>query len=126
MDILLFFYGFILIGILIFPFIVLSKKQVSGEANISRERLELETHRKMLLENLKDLKAEMDSGKISIAEFNDLSGDIVDSLKKIDIELEKSNLIGLNNSGISRICSNCQFISTNTEAQFCARCGKKL
>lgn len=44
----------------------------------------------MLLENLKDLKIEMDTGKIQASEFTELSKDIIGDLKELTLNWNPS------------------------------------
>jgi ribosomal protein S27AE len=110
MDILLLFYIIILISILLFPFLYL-KYSNSNQKFLSEDVLS----RKILMENLRDLKAEYDTGKLKLNEFEELSKKIVNELDELDKKLvqDKSNCLNCGNSII-------------LNSKFCHACGKKI
>lgn len=86
MDFLLIVYIILLCVILIFPFVYLYKHEIQEEIKTDVDFL-LEK-RNLLLENLKDLKADKDTKKLSEEEFLILSQDIVKQLEEIDSQLQ--------------------------------------
>lgn len=86
MDFLLIVYIILLCVILIFPFVYLYKNEIQEEIKTNVDFL-LEK-RNLLLENLKDLKADKDTKKLSEEEFLILSQDIVKQLEEIDTQLQ--------------------------------------
>ena len=88
MDILVILYSIVLMTALASPFLYIHLNQSKILSRESEEKSTLDSERKMLLENLKDLKIEMDTGKIQASEFTELSKDIIVNLKELDIKLE--------------------------------------
>ena len=77
MDILVILYSIVLMTALASPFLYIHLNQSKILSRESEEKSTLDSERKMLLENLKDLKIEMDTGKIQASEFTELSKDII-------------------------------------------------
>lgn len=86
MDFLLAFYIILLCLILLFPFVYLYKNEtnltVENPQNVLLEK------RNLLLENLKDLKADKDTNKLTEEEFLSLSQEIVRQLEEIDSQVK--------------------------------------
>jgi hypothetical protein len=122
MDFLVIFYSTLLVCIIITPFWILKFFQEEERLDESKA---LYTKRKMLLDNLRDLKAEKDSGKYSEAEFNFVSIDIIKELEKIDIELKNKVLPQIIKSVLDH-CPNCKSENKVANAKFCAMCGTSL
>ena len=122
MDILLILYSLVLMAVLTSPFLFIHFNKNSFLSSESEEKSTLDSERKMLLENLKDLKIEMDTGKIQGSEFTELSRDIIGNLKELDSKLEsmqsKPQIIG--------VCRKCNFQTNIDGAKFCAMCGNSL
>lgn len=90
MDFLLIIYFIIFFIILVYPFYKLKKTQfISQTSQIELEDLKLK--RKLLLENLKDLKTDMQTGKLSKQELEQASIEIIRELEEIDFKLSKSS-----------------------------------
>lgn len=90
MDFLLIIYFIIFFIILVYPFYKLKKTQfMSQTSQIELEDLKLK--RKLLLENLKDLKTDMQTGKLSKQELEQASIEIIRELEEIDFKLSKSS-----------------------------------
>lgn len=125
MDILLIFYSILLTGIFVAPFLYIRFNHSILISHDGELRSTLDSERKMLLENLKDLKTEMDTGKIKSVEFSDLSQDIISSLKQLDAQILglKDKTTVLKKQGL---CPKCNFQTTITGAKFCAKCGNPL
>lgn len=87
MDFLLILYIVLLCVILLFPFIYLYKNEIQEDFETTADFL-LEK-RKLLLENLKDLKADKDTNKLNDEEFFTLSQDIVKQLEEIDAKIQQ-------------------------------------
>ncbi len=86
MDFLLIIYFIIFFIILVYPFYKLKKTQfMSQTSQIELEDLKLK--RKLLLENLKDLKTDMQTGKLSKQELEQASIEIVKELEEIDSKI---------------------------------------
>jgi len=89
-DFLLIIYFIIFFIILVYPFYKLKKTQfMSQTSQIELEDLKLK--RKLLLENLKDLKTDMQTGKLSKQELEQASIEIIRELEEIDFKLSKSS-----------------------------------
>lgn len=120
MDILLILYSIFLALFLISPFLYVqltnNKKFLQDD-----EKSSLESERKMLLENLKDLKTEMDTKKIQAEEFSELSRDIIEDLKRIDTRLSSYSKVR-----VEGVCGKCNFHTNIPNAKFCAMCGTQL
>lgn len=86
MDFLLAFYIILLCLILLFPFVYL----YTNETNLTVENPQnvLLEKRNLLLENLKDLKADKDTNKLTEEEFLSLSQEIVRQLEEIDSQVK--------------------------------------
>jgi len=85
-DFLLIIYYVIFFIILVYPFYKLKKTQfMSQTSQIELEDLKLK--RKLLLENLKDLKTDMQTGKLSKQELEQASIEIVKELEEIDSKI---------------------------------------
>lgn len=106
MDLLFILYSLIFLVILVSPFFLnqflTSKSQNKEESN----------ERKILLDNLRDLKAELDTGKINFNEFENLSSSIIEKLESLK---EDKNS-----------CKSCGYEIKNPNAKFCENCGAKL
>ena len=125
MDFLLIVYSCILFGILLTPFIFLQKKIASGNLQqTSSQQVLLQQRKKLLLDNLKDLKIEKDTGKISETELLDLSGTIVTELKEIDAELKQITPIPEQTKKLT--CTQCGYSVSIPQAKYCPICGTAL
>lgn len=86
MDFLLFIYIITFFIILLFPFVYLYKNPLHEE--LKHNNYSLLEKRNLLLENLKDLKSDKDTNKLTEEEFLVLSQDIVKQLEEIDSEIQ--------------------------------------
>ena len=125
MDILVILYSIVLMAALASPFLYIHLNQNKLLSRESEEKSTLDSERKMLLENLKDLKIEMDTGKIQASEFTELSKDIIGDLKELDSKLESIKTSSPTQQ-ITGICRKCSFHTTIAGAKFCAMCGSSL
>ena len=116
MDFLLLLYASILGMILISPFLYFSLNKNESQFNYSDNKLKIE--RKMLLENLRDLKTDFETKKFSESDFNNLSSDIIKKLEELDKKMKLTE-----NDGNS--CS-CGKIDHSPMAIYCYHCGNKL
>jgi hypothetical protein len=111
MDTLFVLYSSIFIGILLSPFLY-SKIYSQTSKDASNES---QVRKRILLDNLRDLKAEMDTGKIEFIEFEELSKSIVSELDSIAPQEEtKKN------------CNQCGYSFQSIEAKFCEICGTRI
>ena len=118
MDYLLFIYSAVLGVILISPFLFLSLgKKKSSDSNESNKNL---IKRKMLLENLRDLKTDYETGKFSNSDFQNLSRDILLKLEEIDRSIPEKNKTPLN------LCNSCGKKNLPEDSKFCLNCGNPL
>lgn len=120
MEPLIVFYLLILIIILFYPFISIRREWSTGFSQKSNLSSGIEQKRSLLLDNLKDLKLEKDTGKINTEELAELSQPIVSQLQKIDRqypEITPKN---------ETTCSSCQYQVKISQAKFCPMCGNEL
>jgi len=125
MDILLILYSILLAGILTTPFLYIRFNHKILSTRDSELKSTLDSERKMLLENLKDLKTEMDTGKIQVSEFSELSEDIIANLKTLDAKI-KSVQAATPSLPVLGTCSKCNFHTPIVGAKFCVMCGNSL
>ena len=116
MDLLLLLYALFLGVILISPFLYFTLNKNQSEINYSVNKLKIE--RKMLLENLRDLKTDFETKKFSESDFNTLSSDIIKKLEELD-----NKIIPYGNEAKSCTCGK---IDHNPTAIYCYQCGNKL
>ncbi|NBU97097.1 MAG: hypothetical protein EBS19_02600 [Spirochaetia bacterium] len=116
MDFLLLLYASFLGVILISPFLYFSLNKNELDINYTDNKLKIE--RKMLLENLRDLKTDFETKKFSESDFNTLSSDIVKKLEELDKKIKLSG-----NEGNYCVCGK---IDHNPVAIYCYQCGNKL
>ena len=119
MDYLLILYSLLMGMVLIFPFVYLGilKNRPLKEIPSPKNAIE----RKMLLENLRDLKTDYETKKFSESDFAVLSEDIIHKLEAIDEKIKKEPLA-------EEIKNKCMCGEKNhiSNAKFCHFCGKKL
>jgi hypothetical protein len=116
MDLLLLLYAVFLGVILISPFLYFTLNKNESEFNYSDNKLKIE--RKMLIENLRDLKTDFETKKFSESDFNTLSSDIIKKLEELDIKIKLTG-----NEGKTCICGK---LDHSPMAIFCYQCGNKL
>jgi hypothetical protein len=119
MDYLLILYSLLMGMVLIFPFVYLGILKNNPQKEIPSPKNSIE--RKMLLENLRDLKTDYETKKFSESDFAVLSEDIIRKLEEIDKKIEKEPII-------EEIKNKCMCGEKNhiPNAKFCHFCGKKL
>jgi hypothetical protein len=105
--------------VLIFPFVYLGilKNRPQNELPSPKNAIE----RKMLLENLRDLKTDYETRKFSESDFAVLSEDIIHKLEVIDEKIKKEPMT----QEIKNMCM-CGEKNHIPKAKFCHFCGKKL
>lgn len=115
-DPVLLLYSIFMGGILLFPFLYYHfRKNLDEGKNQNLFRVKLE--RTMLLENLRDLKTDFETGKFSESDFQNLSNDIIQKLEFIDREYP--DLVPVTK------CS-CGEKKAGPDSKFCHICGKQL
>ncbi len=105
MDLLLVFYSLVFILILVSPFFL-------NHFIFSKSLIPDNNERKILLDNLRDLKAELDTGKINFEEFENLSIPITEKLEALKVDIHS--------------CKSCGYELKNINVKFCENCGAKL
>ena len=119
MNIVLVLLYLVFTGILVFPFYYVYTRRLSGSVE---EDHTIAEKRRLLLDNLKDLKMELDTGKLTESEFNELSRGLVLQLKQIDEKQpEKKKETRAENQ-----CPGCKKELTIKGAKFCPFCGNSL
>ncbi len=119
MDLLYILYCLIFISILIAPSaLIYWKYNDNGESLFGTSPDEalsnLLEEKQILLSNLGDLKAEDETGKLQIGEFQNLSLDLLESLADIDFQISQ------------RLQNKTQTITVQTKIEFCPSCGTKV
>ncbi len=131
MDFLLIFFYILLALILFSPFLYVGFYAEKKNIRLETEQSELFNRREVLLENLRDLKTEFDTGKLTESEFRSISAGLIEELenqdKKIEIGAEKKeNLPSQSAAKVQKFCHNCGFKIELVGAKFCPECGTKL
>lgn len=131
MDFLLYFYSALFGIILITPFLLFYYRFQVDESPFGRET---EAHLKAILEkksnlldSLKDIRSDYDSGKLSEEEFQSQSIPYIEELEKVEtllIEKRKNTVV----TEIPKInpnwtCGNCGSFVAVPNAKFCPNCG---
>ncbi|EMJ92599.1 zinc ribbon domain-containing protein [Leptospira alstonii] len=135
MDLLLIPFYIILLGIVVSPFLYIRFAINAKASDTESEKSELIHRREVILENLRDIKIEFDTGKLTESEFQTISSGIVNDLEDFD---EKIRTIALNvpkdaviqspgaSSFVPKYCHECGFKIEIYGAKFCPSCGTKL
>ncbi|TGK34461.1 zinc-ribbon domain-containing protein [Leptospira gomenensis] len=134
MDLLLIPFYFILAGILAAPFLYVRFSENKKRTESESDKQELINRREVILENLRDIKIEFDTGKLTESEFQSISGGIVKDLEEFDDRIRKiaQNLSGpvqdAQTSSVvpTKFCHECGFKIEIQGAKFCPSCGTKL
>ncbi len=99
--------------------------------NSIQEIDQLKIKRLILLDNLRDLRTETDMQKLTPAEFQELSSEIVNNLQEVDREIserkqsfEKTNPIEFTHNETK--CMECNYEVKIMGAKFCPMCGREL
>ncbi|MCG6192502.1 zinc-ribbon domain-containing protein [Leptospira sp. FAT2] len=135
MDLLLIPFYVILIGIVVAPFVYIRYAIDAKTSESESEKLELINRREVILENLRDIKIEFDTGKLTEAEFQTISSGIVKDLEDFDEKIRtiaqnipKPQVTATPNTGelLPKYCHECGFKIEIYGAKFCPSCGTKL
>ncbi|RHX83750.1 zinc ribbon domain-containing protein [Leptospira stimsonii] len=134
MDLLIIPFYIVLVGIIVLPFLYVRFSLNLKSTESESEKLELINRREVILENLRDIKIEFDTGKLTDGEFQSISTGIVKDLEEFD---EKIRTIAQNipqqvqttsgsNAVLTKYCHECGFKIEIYGAKFCPSCGTKL
>ncbi|TGK15659.1 zinc ribbon domain-containing protein [Leptospira fluminis] len=133
MDFLLIFFYLLLAALVVTPFAYVRFVKRENGSELETEKKELVNRREVLLENLKDLKIEFDTGKLTDPEFKSISAGIVQELEEQDRKIktwsEKSpqqSSEEKNPVPRQKYCHQCGFKIELVGAKFCPECGTKL
>ncbi|PJZ65347.1 zinc ribbon domain-containing protein [Leptospira wolffii] len=133
MDFLLIFFYILLASILGAPFAYVWYYGEEKGRLTENEESELFDRRDVLLDNLKDLKIEFDTGKLTESEFKSISSGLIQELEKQDQKIKTGTTEKKVNSGYAspvsmgqKFCHNCGFKIEIVGAKFCPECGTKL
>lgn len=128
MNFLVIFYSVLLVLVVISPFYYVKRKlNQSTDDSVFQEKQILNLKREMLLDNLRDLRTEMDMKKLSLSEFQELSSEIVENLKEVDKEIQELPSLKSEHSKTKvSECAKCHFEILIEEAKFCPMCGNPL
>ncbi|TGK00212.1 zinc-ribbon domain-containing protein [Leptospira langatensis] len=129
MDFLLIFFYILLVGLLVSPFLYVAFVVEHKELETETERSELFDRRAILLDNLKDLKIEFDTGKLTEQEFKSISAGLIQELEEQDKKIELGPIAKpqpIQTASTAKFCHNCGFKIEISGAKFCPECGTKL
>ncbi|EKT87496.1 zinc ribbon domain-containing protein [Leptospira santarosai] len=126
MDLLLIPFYIILFGIVISPFLYI-RFGIHTKV-FESEKSELISRREIILENLRDIKIEFDTGKLTEAEFQTISSGIVKDLEDFDEKIARSipKQLQTQPPTFPKYCHECGFKIEIYGAKFCPSCGTKL
>ncbi|ABZ93352.1 zinc ribbon domain-containing protein [Leptospira biflexa] len=131
MDFLLYFYSVLFGIILIAPFILFYYRFQVDESPFGKET---EAHLKAiyekksnLLDSLKDIRSDFDSGKLTEEEFQSQSIPYIEELETVESELveKRKGTVTMNQPKINSnwTCANCGSFVPVPNAKFCPNCG---
>ncbi|PJZ85266.1 zinc ribbon domain-containing protein [Leptospira harrisiae] len=131
MDFLLYLYCLVFGIILIAPFVLFHYRFRLDESPFGRDEnahLKPITEKKRnLLDSLKDIRSDFDSGKLTEEEFQIQSLPYIEALDSVELELKtvKSNVTVMNSPKIIEnwTCANCGSFVAVPNAKFCPNCG---
>ncbi|EPG73084.1 zinc-ribbon domain protein [Leptospira fainei serovar Hurstbridge str. BUT 6] len=136
MDYLLIFFYILLSALVLAPFLYVRLAKPGDDLELETERRELVNRREVLLENLKDLKIEFDTGKLTDPEFKSISSGIVHELEEQDQEIKawsERKTVDINRQPVAsnlvpaqKYCHQCGFKIELVGAKFCPECGTRL
>ncbi|EKR65920.1 MULTISPECIES: zinc ribbon domain-containing protein [Leptospira] len=132
MDLLLIPFYIILLGIVVSPFLYIRFAIHAKTSETESEKLELINRREIILENLRDIKIEFDTGKLTETEFQTISSGIVKDLEDFDEKISQNipkqprTQISTPSPTLPKYCHECGFKIEIYGAKFCPSCGTKL
>ncbi|TGK42343.1 zinc ribbon domain-containing protein [Leptospira andrefontaineae] len=132
MDFLLIFFYIVLVAIVAAPFVYVSMFAKHIPYETDPKSSELFDRRDVLLDNLKDLKIEFDTGKLTETEFKSISSGLVKELEEQDKRISQDAVITSKAETSTKpqlggkFCHNCGFKIEIFGAKFCPECGTKL
>ncbi|AOP33184.1 hypothetical protein A0128_04530 [Leptospira tipperaryensis] len=134
MDLLLIPFYIVLVGILVLPFLYVRFSIDLKSTDVESEKLELINRREVILENLRDIKIEFDTGKLTDGEFQSISNGIVKDLEEFDEKIrtiaqnipQQTQVAPNTNEILTKYCHECGFKIEIYGAKFCPSCGTKL
>ncbi|PJZ69632.1 hypothetical protein CH373_09005 [Leptospira perolatii] len=134
MDVLLVFFYALLVAIVFAPFVYLRFFASDLDLAFETEKSELLSRRDVLLDNLKDLKIEFETGKLTESEFSTISQGIVFELEEQDRQIQswqtrkqpEKETSQTSGKESQKFCHNCGFKIDLVGAKFCPECGTRL
>ncbi|MGV3667771.1 MAG: zinc ribbon domain-containing protein [Leptospira bouyouniensis] len=131
MDFLLYFYSVLFGIILIAPFVLFYYRFQVDESPFGKES---EAHLKAiyekksnLLDTLKDIRSDFDSGKLTEEEFQSQSIPYIEELERLESDLseKRKNVVTMAEPKINEnwTCANCGSFVPVPNAKFCPNCG---
>lgn len=134
MDYLLIFFYIVLAAIVAAPFVYVSMFAKHIPYETDPKSSELFDRRDVLLDNLKDLKIEFDTGKLTETEFKSISSGLVKELEEQDERISRGTTTATYSKTETsdkpqlggKFCHNCGFKIEIFGAKFCPECGTKL
>ncbi|XDD51080.1 hypothetical protein AB3N59_04685 [Leptospira sp. WS92.C1] len=134
MDLLLIPFYIALAAIIIAPFLYVRFAVNQKVSETESAKQELINRREVVLENLRDIKIEFDTGKLTEPEFHSISTGIVKDLEEFDNQIRtiarnipKQQTPSPSSSEIlPKYCHECGFKIEIYGAKFCPSCGTKL
>ncbi|PKA16626.1 zinc ribbon domain-containing protein [Leptospira haakeii] len=134
MDFLLIFFYIVLVAIVAAPFVYVSMFAKHIPYETDPKSSELFDRRDVLLDNLKDLKIEFDTGKLTETEFKSISSGLVKELEEQDKRISQGATTATYSKTETsakpqlggKFCHNCGFKIEIFGAKFCPECGTKL
>ncbi|MCG6139571.1 zinc ribbon domain-containing protein [Leptospira mtsangambouensis] len=131
MDFLLYLYCLVFGIILIAPFVLFHYRFRLDESPFGKDEdahlKPIAEKKRNLLDSLKDIRSDFDSGKLTEEEFQIQSLPYIEALDSVELELKtkKTNVTVLNTPKINEnwTCSNCGSFVAVPNAKFCPNCG---
>ncbi|PJZ44649.1 zinc ribbon domain-containing protein [Leptospira brenneri] len=134
MDFLLYLYCIIFGIILIAPFVLFHFRFRLDESPFGKEEeadlKPIIEKKRNLLDSLKDIRSDFDSGKLSEEEFQSQSLPYIEALDSVELELKEKKLVLTNQTTLPSPkinddwnCSNCGSFVAVPNAKFCPNCG---
>jgi rubrerythrin len=140
MDFLLYFYYLVFGIILISPFLLFyyrySEDMSPFGEDIDRNVMPLLEKKRNLLDSLKDVRSDFDSGKLTEEEFQSQSIPYIEELEQLEENLSQLRLKQVNEATTSKVtqikgfqpwvCASCGFSIPIPNAKYCPNCGVTL